>query len=81
MNQTFFLGVLRALVARAQPHERAGLVSAFYIASYLPNALLAMIAGYAAQRFGVTDTVLIFGAFIILMAGLSFVMIRDRAPS
>ncbi|MCG4262284.1 hypothetical protein K6W36_17205 [Acetobacter senegalensis] len=56
-------------------------MSAFYIASYLPNALLAMIAGYAAQRFGVTDTVLIFGAFIILMAGLSFVMIRDRAPS
>ncbi|UKK94711.1 MFS transporter [Brucella pseudogrignonensis] len=76
-----FLGVLRALVARAQPHERAGLVSAFYIASYLPNALLAMIAGYAAQRFGVTDTVLIFGAFIILMAALSFVMIRDDAPS
>lgn len=70
-----FLGVLRTLVARAQPQERAGLVSAFYIASYLPNALLAMIAGYAAQRFGVTDTVLTFGAFIIVMAGLSFIMI------
>lgn len=76
-----FLGVLRALVARAQPEERAGLMSAFYIASYLPNALLAMIAGYAAQRYGVTDTVLTFGAFIILMAGTSFAMIRNPALS
>lgn len=66
-----FLGVLRGLVARARPEERAGLISSFYIASYLPNALLAMIAGYAAGQIGVFDTVLGFGAFIILMAGLS----------
>gem|GEM_PF-6594165 len=69
-----FLGVLRGLVARARPEERAGLISSFYIASYLPNALLAMIAGYAAGQIGVFDTVLGFGAFIILMAGLSLAM-------
>ncbi|MGU3401691.1 MFS transporter [Brucellaceae bacterium D45D] len=74
-----FLGVLRSLVARARPEERAGLVSSFYIASYLPNALLAMIAGYAAGQIGVFDTMLGFGAFIILMAGLSLAVKINEA--
>lgn len=74
-----FLGVLRSLVARARPEERAGLVSSFYIASYLPNALLAMIAGYAAGHIGVFDTVLGFGAFIILMAALSLAVKINEA--
>ncbi len=76
-----FLGVLRSLVARARAEERAGLISAFYIASYLPNALLAMAAGYAAQHIGVFDTVLGFGSLIIIMAGLSLAMNAGDEPN
>ena len=72
-----FLGVLRSLVALARPAERAGLVSAFYIASYLPNAVLAMMAGYAASHVGFFETVVVFGSFIIVMAALSLVMKPD----
>lgn len=32
-----FLSVLRSLVMHANANERAGLVSAFYIASYVPD--------------------------------------------
>lgn len=63
-----FLGVLRSLVTKARAQERAGLLSAFYIASYLPNALLAMAAGYAAQHLGVIPVTQIFAALIIMMA-------------
>ncbi|WP_066098215.1 MFS transporter [Xanthomonas massiliensis] len=66
-----FLGVLRSLVTQARAEERAGLVSAFYIASYLPNAVLAMAAGYAAQHLGFLPAAQGFGAFIMLMAAWS----------
>ncbi|APC22226.1 hypothetical protein BME99_25765 [Pseudomonas protegens] len=33
-----FLGALRSVVPLALPHERAGLMSAFYVLSYLPFA-------------------------------------------
>lgn len=63
-----FLGVLRSLVTQARAEDRAGLVSAFYIASYLPNALLAMAAGYAAQHLGFLPAAQFFAIFIIAMA-------------
>ncbi|SOE48232.1 Major facilitator superfamily [Orrella dioscoreae] len=66
-----FLGVLRSLVTQARAEERAGLVSAFYIASYLPNALLAMAAGYAAQHLGFLPAAQFFAIFIIAMAAWS----------
>ncbi|WP_024888815.1 MFS transporter [Luteimonas huabeiensis] len=63
-----FLGVLRSLVSKARAQERAGLVSAFYIASYLPNALLAMAAGYLAQHLGPMQAAQGLGALIVAMA-------------
>lgn len=69
-----FLGVLRSLMTKARAEERAGLVSAFYIASYLPNALLAMAAGYVAQQLGFSCAVQGFSAFIIVMAAWSLRM-------
>lgn len=73
-----FLGVLRSLVVHAQDSERAGLVSAFYIASYVPNAILAMLAGYVAQQMGFDVAGKGFCSLIVLMAIASLVV---RIPS
>ncbi|EPG2413602.1 MFS transporter [Klebsiella pneumoniae] len=75
-----FLGVLRSLVTKALAQERAGLVSAFYIASYLPNALLAMAAGYVAQHLGFMQAAQGLGAFIMAMACWSLIIRIDTSP-
>lgn len=69
-----FLGVLRSLVVHANASQRAGLVSAFYIASYVPNAILAMLAGYTAQQAGFYAAGKAFCAFIVVMAIMSLLV-------
>lgn len=69
-----YLGVLRSLVVHANANERAGLVSAFYIASYVPSAILAMLAGYTAQQAGFYVAGKAFCAFIVVMAIMSLLV-------
>ena len=45
-----FLGAVRTALPLAEPHERAGLMGAFYVESYLANSVPTMIAGYGAAR-------------------------------
>jgi hypothetical protein len=40
-----FLGAVRSVMPLAEPHERSGLIAAFYIESYLANALPVVVAG------------------------------------
>src|SRR3546814_18852031 len=49
---TGFLGALRTLLPVAQPHERAGLMAAFYILSYLSFSLPVFIAGVLVNTQG-----------------------------
>ena len=44
-----FLGAVRTVLPLAEPHERAGLMGAFYVESYLANSVPTMIAGYMAR--------------------------------
>lgn len=76
-----FLGAMRSLAALATPRQRAGLLSAFYTESYLANAVPALIAGFAAQRIGLSETATIFGATILALAALSFVLTLLAKPS
>ncbi len=59
---------LRALLPLASSHERAGLLSAYFVESYLAFALPAIAAGLAAPHFGLVATALIYGSTLALCA-------------
>jgi MFS family permease len=66
-----FSGTLRALLPTAGPHERAGLLSAFYLQSYLAFSLPAVAAGLSVPLIGLSTVAYIYGAGIILLAIIS----------
>jgi hypothetical protein len=59
---------LRVLLPLASAHERAGLLSAYFVESYLAFALAAIAAGLAAPRFGLVTTALFYGSALALSA-------------
>src|ERR1700722_1247925 len=59
---------LRVLLPLASAHERAGLISAYFVESYLAFALPAIAAGLAAPRFGLVTTALFYGSALALSA-------------
>ncbi len=63
-----FLGAVRSLVPLALPHERAGLMSAYYVLSYLAFCLPALLAGYLARNFGLLATTDGYGVVLIVLA-------------
>jgi MFS family permease len=63
-----FLGALRSLLPLAGPGERAGLMAAYYVESYLAHVLPALAAGYLAQNLGLVPTAEYFGVAIIALA-------------
>jgi len=63
-----FLGAVRSLVPLALPHERAGLMSAYYVLSYLAFCLPALLAGYLARNFGLLTTTDGYGVVLIVLA-------------
>ncbi|GAA0270497.1 MFS transporter [Pseudomonas rhodesiae] len=82
-----FLGAVRSVVPLAQPHERAGLMSAFYVLSYLAFCIPSLLAGTLTRTFGLIATTDGYGASLIVLA-LSALMVlllqdctRSRATS
>ena len=59
---------LRTLLPLATVRERAGLLSAYFVESYLAFALPAVFAGLAAQRFGLVRTALVYGSALVVCA-------------
>ncbi|PUB41206.1 MFS transporter [Pseudomonas sp. GV047] len=78
-----FLGALRSVVPLALPHERAGLMSAFYVLSYLAFCLPSLLAGNLIRRFGLIVTTDGYGAVLILLAlgALVALLLQDSAKS
>jgi MFS family permease len=68
-----FSGTLRTLLPTAGPHERAGLLSAFYVQSYLAFALPAVAAGLSVPLIGLSTVAYLYGGVIILLAVISMV--------
>jgi Na+/melibiose symporter-like transporter len=66
-----FSGTMRSLLPTAHPDQRAGLLSAFYVQSYLALALPAVAAGLSIPWIGLSMTAYIYGAVIILLAVIS----------
>ncbi|WP_248750501.1 MFS transporter [Pseudomonas sp. MWU15-20650] len=63
-----FMGSVRSIVGLALPHERAGLMSAFYVLSYLAFCVPALLAGYLCHVFGLIATSDGYGVVLIVLA-------------
>ncbi|WP_017541429.1 MFS transporter [Nocardiopsis halophila] len=66
-----FQGALRTVLPLAGPHERAGLMSTFYVLSYLALCLPAIAAGVATDAFGLTAVTDVYGGALIVLAVLA----------
>ncbi len=75
-----FNGSLRSLVCTATPAERGGLMSGFFVLSYLAFSVPAIVAGLAAGAFGLHATALGFG-LAVLALGLVALGLMLRRPS
>jgi MFS family permease len=65
---TGFLGSLRSVTQLAEPHERAALLSAVYVVSYLAFSIPALVAGLLTTHIGLRDTSFGYGGFVALVA-------------
>jgi MFS family permease len=75
-----FLGAVRSLVSLALPHERAGLMSSFYVLSYLAFCLPSLLAGNLTRTFGLIATTDGYGAVLIVLAvGALATLMRQRS--
>ncbi|SAI55419.1 drug resistance translocase [Bordetella ansorpii] len=63
-----FQGALRSVVPLAQPAERAGLMAAFFVLSYLAFSLPALLAGVMVHELGLHLTTDLYGATLIVLA-------------
>ncbi|QIO53428.1 MFS transporter [Rhizobium leguminosarum] len=76
---TNFLGSIGTIMPLAKPDERAGLLSAFYVQSYLAFSLPAILAGFLAKSAGYALTTDIYATAILLLMGVGMASIRaDR---
>ncbi|MNV30760.1 hypothetical protein D3C71_1220400 [compost metagenome] len=77
-----FLGAVRSLVPLALPHERAGLMSAYYVLSYLAFCLPSLLAGNLTHIFGLVTTTDGYGAVLIILSLSALIaLMRQRSVS
>lgn len=63
-----FQGAIRVVMPLAQPHERAGLLAAIYVLSYLAFSLPALAAGALVPSMGLVPVAETYCALLIVMA-------------
>ncbi|GAA5184726.1 MFS transporter [Rugosimonospora acidiphila] len=63
-----FVGAFRSLVPLAAPSERAGLIAAVYVVSYLAFSVPAVIAGLLVGPLGLLGTAVAYGTVVIALA-------------
>ena len=74
-----FSAILRIVLPLADADDRAALLSAFFIESYLAFSLPAIVAGLAAPYLGLAGTSYAYGGGVLLLAAISLVATR-RLP-
>jgi MFS family permease len=75
-----FVGAYRATVAGAASDDRAGLITAIYIVSYLATGIPAVIGGIATSHYGLHKTALVYSlAVAVLAAAAVSLLIRQMA--
>ncbi|PDT18466.1 MFS transporter [Rhizobium sp. J15] len=73
---TNFLGSIGTIMPHAKAEERAGLLSAFYVQSYLAFSLPAILAGFLAKSAGYQVTTDIYATAILLLMGAGLIAVR-----
>jgi MFS family permease len=63
-----FLGALRSVTQLAEPQERAALLSAVYVVSYLAFSVPALVAGVLVTNIGLLNTSLAYAGVVALIA-------------
>ena len=77
-----FLGAFRTVSALAAPAQRASLVAAIFIVTYLAFSIPALIAGVATTDFGLHQTALVYCAVLATLAAVAAAsLIFRRRPS
>lgn len=66
-----FHGAIRTIVPLAAPHERSGLLSTFYLISYLALAVPTIIGGALIVHGGLSTTTYEYGLAVIVLAALA----------
>jgi MFS family permease len=76
---TGFLGTLGMVIPLAQPAERAELIAAYYLQSYLAFSLPALLAGYLVRKIGYPATADVYAMAIIAVGVVGLVVRRSMA--
>ncbi len=77
-----FMGAYRATVTAATSDDRAGLITAIYIVSYLATGIPAVLAGIATSHYGLHKTALVYSVAVALLAAVAVgsLLTRQMAP-
>jgi MFS family permease len=76
-----FQGAIRTIAPLAEPHERAGVLSSIYLASYVALGLPAILAGVlVADGNGIVATSRGYGATIMLLAAIAMLGLIVQRP-
>lgn len=78
-----FAGNLKKLLPLADPADRAGLLAAFFIESYLAYSLPAILAGLLIPVLGLLDTAYLYGGALIALTlvSLTLMTLAGRSPA
>ena len=76
-----YAGTFRSVIPLADAGERAGLLSAYFVQSYLAFSLPAILAGVAAPHLGLPLTSYVYGTAVILLALASLAARASAAES
>jgi sugar phosphate permease len=74
-----FSGIMRTLLPLADEHERAGLLSVFYVESYLAFSLPSILIGLLVPELGLPVSAYVYGSVVLVLALISLASMR-RAP-
>ena len=73
-----FLGAYRATIVLVAPTERAGLITAIYIVSYLATAVPAVIGGTTTTVDGLRETALVYSVAVAVLTAAAAVTLQLR---
>jgi MFS family permease len=73
-----FTGAYRAVTAQAPTRDRAGLITAIYIVSYLATGLPAVIGGFATSHYGLINTARVYSLVVAALAVVAAILLISR---
>jgi MFS family permease len=73
-----FMGAYRTVVASAVSSDRAGLITAVYVVSYLATGIPAVIGGIATSRYGLSRTALVYSLVVAALAAVAVILLIGR---